>query len=132
MALAAANGVHVRAGAECNPGAAYDYLGVPPDAVQKLATDDSIQGCGMGPAFITCNVSTTTKTVSEVDFHSDDGASPGFCGGDQVEEVVVPLGSVRASLGYLSTFRDVETLADFIVTHYQSGESPPPFLASIH
>ena len=134
MATAAQHGIHVRAGAECNPGAAYDYLGVPPDAVHQLAHDENYQGCGMGPAFITCKANNGASRVpnflvSEVDFAFDETDSTSiFCDpaakqalqfpGDDVQ---VPLGSVRASLGYLSTLHDVDTLVNFIHHTYRQS-----------
>ena len=126
MEEAARAGIHIRAGAECNPGAAYEYLGVSPDAVHDLATNDNYLGCGTGPAFITCQRKDLTKQsflVSEVDFASDPGGSvlcePNLDFFMPPEDIQVPLGSLRASLGYLSTFQDVDTLANFIDTNYR-------------
>eukprot|EP00632_Arachnochrysis_sp_CCMP2950_P016105 CAMPEP_0185700436 /NCGR_PEP_ID=MMETSP1164-20130828/7493_1 /TAXON_ID=1104430 /ORGANISM="Chrysoreinhardia sp, Strain CCMP2950" /LENGTH=673 /DNA_ID=CAMNT_0028367387 /DNA_START=61 /DNA_END=2082 /DNA_ORIENTATION=+ len=150
MDAASKAGIHVRAGAECNPGAAYDALGVPPTAVSRLAHDDDLLGCGMGPAFVTCKASDLQSSpqhrlaahaanfgVSEVAFSSDRGTSV-FCdavatdgaldtdaaasflfAGDKDPEVQVPLGSVRASVGYLSTFDDVLRLVDFVDATYR-------------
>lgn len=35
----------------------------------------------------------------------------------------VPLGSVRVSLGYMSTFEDVQALLDFIAARYRNKTS---------
>lgn len=114
MAAAAEAGIHIRAGAQCNPGAAQDILGVPPSAIRRLALDTSLQGCGLGPAFVTCPKDELISQPSEVAYGSDDGVSA-ICDFAPVSTTVqLPLGSVRASLGYLSTFDDVETLARFL------------------
>ncbi|KAJ8612885.1 hypothetical protein CTAYLR_002089 [Chrysophaeum taylorii] len=109
MEAAAKAGIHVRAGAECNPGAAYDALGLPPTALNHLANDASLQGCGQGPAFVACPAS---QLGAEVSFASDPGASA-WCATPDLS-VMVPTGSLRASIGYLSTFQDVEALAAFL------------------
>lgn len=100
MAEAANAGIHIRAGAQCNPGAAQDALGVPPSAVKRLAADDDLAGCGFGPAFVSCQRGELAGYPSEVAFGSD-GGEPAFCDSTSPEEtlVQVPLGSVRASIG---------------------------------
>lgn len=129
MAAAAEAGIHIRAGAQCNPGAAQEALGLPSSAVHRLATDESIQGCGMGPAFIACPPQELSfgeygggeggPVPSEIAYGSDDGSSIFACEKEE-KDVMVPLGSVRASLGYLSTFDDVEALAIFLEETYRT------------
>ncbi|EFJ44557.1 hypothetical protein VOLCADRAFT_64703 [Volvox carteri f. nagariensis] len=82
---AAGAGFHLRTGAECNPGACYNYLGVQESEVESLAGKK--EGC-----------------EDDVEF---------------IRWVEVPLGSVRASLGWWSTFDDVYALADWIERTYK-------------
>lgn len=121
---AAAQGIHLRAGVGCNPGAGYDALGIPPGALERMANDESVQGCGEGPAFLTCSAdelasSSLRPFPSEVAFASDPGHSALSCATPSSQLVQVPLGSVRASLGYLSTFEDVDALAVFLASSYR-------------
>uniref|UniRef100_A0A7S3JU12 Aminotransferase class V domain-containing protein n=1 Tax=Aureoumbra lagunensis TaxID=44058 RepID=A0A7S3JU12_9STRA len=124
MQAAADHGIHVRAGVECNPGAGYSNLGLPPSAVQKLATDDSLLGCGAGPAFVSCKAHELlpTQHVSEVHFGYDGGDSVQGCDAsflsDEALDISLPTGSIRASLGYLTTYDDVDKLIRFVQTNF--------------
>eukprot|EP00931_Biecheleriopsis_adriatica_P057958 TRINITY_DN34433_c0_g1_i1.p1 TRINITY_DN34433_c0_g1~~TRINITY_DN34433_c0_g1_i1.p1 ORF type:complete len:532 (-),score=91.92 TRINITY_DN34433_c0_g1_i1:30-1589(-) len=106
MAKAAQAGIHLRAGAHCNPGAASLALGLTPDAVASMANDPEMQGCGLGPAFI-------KRRASEV--------ASGTLTRSAIEDpaVEIPLGSVRVSVGYLSTFPDIQALVEFLQQEYQ-------------
>jgi selenocysteine lyase/cysteine desulfurase len=46
-------------------------------------------------------------------------------GGPHMRMVDVPLGSVRASLGYFSTFEDCYALVKFIETNYKDKAEEP-------
>eukprot|EP00434_Breviolum_minutum_P022669 symbB.v1.2.020005.t1/scaffold1659.1/size107071/7 len=119
MADAAKAGIHLRAGMHCNPGAASTKLGLPPEAIAQLAEDPSTQGCGYGPAFVKCSASAVHQIFDGCGQLRTGkmSAIPSF--GDSEQFLEMPLGSVRVSLGYLSTFKDVESLVKFIVNKYR-------------
>lgn len=118
MADAAKAGIHLRAGMHCNPGAASSKLGLPPEAIAQLAKDPSTQGCGFGPAFVKCPASAVHQIFDDSCGQLHTGKLPETprLGAEQLLDM--PLGSVRVSLGYLSTFEDVERLVNFIATKY--------------
>lgn len=119
MADAAKAGIHLRAGMHCNPGAASSKLGLPPEAIAQLAQDPSTQGCGFGPAFVKCSASAVHQILDGSCGQLHTGKlpeTPSF-GAEQLLDM--PLGSVRVSLGYLSTYEDVERLVNFIATKYR-------------
>jgi len=131
MATAAEAGIHIRAGMHCNPGAAATILGLPPEAIREAAQDTSIQGCGTGPAFVKCRAS-DVRAISDEACHRLYRGSPSVSPTapttkknflDALEsmepEWEMPFGSVRVSLGYLSTFDDIQRLVEFLSTTYR-------------
>mmetsp|Transcript_26209 Transcript_26209/g.60715 ORF Transcript_26209/g.60715 Transcript_26209/m.60715 type:complete len:541 (-) Transcript_26209:152-1774(-) len=132
MATAAEAGIHIRAGMHCNPGAATTILGLPPEAIKEAAKDTSIQGCGHGPAFVKCRASAVqaiqsddacqqlyTGRASATESHVATGTD--FLDAMQSLEpdLEMPFGSVRVSVGYLSTYEDIRRLVDFVIKEYQ-------------
>ncbi|CAE7260227.1 MOCOS [Symbiodinium natans] len=128
MATAAEAGIHIRAGMHCNPGAATTVLGLPPEAIRDAAQDTSIQGCGSGPAFVKCRAS-AVRAISDEACHrlytgrpsvtpAPPSAKMDFMDALQGLEPQweMPFGSVRASVGYLSTFEDIQRLVLFLST----------------
>jgi molybdenum cofactor sulfurtransferase len=101
---AEAAGISLRSGCMCNPGACYDALGLQADEVQMLAGQK--EGCGDGLDFVT------------VMRPAVQGSLLGGCGDEEVPEGLVaqkvPLGSVRASFGWASTFEDAYALVSFL------------------
>lgn len=81
-------------GAECNPGAVFHYLGVTTADYLKIANET--EGC------------------------KDDIEWVGglFIDGSMVAGTAKALGSVRASLGYMSRYEDVRAFVDFIRDQY--------------
>ncbi|KAL6774590.1 hypothetical protein ACKKBG_A25570 [Auxenochlorella protothecoides x Auxenochlorella symbiontica] len=93
---AAAAGVYMRLGCTCNPGACYTALGVRDEEVADFAA---------------------TKHDNWTDWEwitVTRGVGPGGA----PEQVVLPLGSIRASLGALSRWEDVDALARFLEAKY--------------
>jgi len=114
MASAAEAGLHIRAGAHCNPGAASSALGLSPEAVARVAEDPAMQGCGLGPAFV---------KASDGAASSHEQPLPDFLRkmeGLKQPEMDLPLGSVRVSIGYLSTYDDVRAFVAFVQRQYQA------------
>jgi hypothetical protein len=113
---AAAAGIHVRTGSECNPGACYSYLGVGEDEVAALA--GTKEGCHDDVEY--AHVARGEVPVMHGAWESVDAGD-----GARTRMVDVPLGSVRASLGYFSTFEDVAALAGFIEARYTDRRDEP-------
>jgi molybdenum cofactor sulfurtransferase len=106
----------VRTGAECNPGACYAYLGVQEDEVAALA--GTKEGCHD-------DVEYATVARGEIPVMHGAWESVDTGDGPHMRMVDVPLGSVRASLGYFSTFEDCYALVKFIEGRYKdAGEEP--------
>ncbi|WIA18344.1 hypothetical protein OEZ85_009809 [Tetradesmus obliquus] len=133
---AAAAGIDLRSGCVCNPGACYDSLGLSAGEVQGLA--GLKEGCGDGMDFITVlrpaessNNSTPAAAAATLGGvaagRADTGSSSSGSGAvsgqqqqqQQLVEVQVPLGSVRASLGWASTFEDAYALEQFLKGYLQ-------------
>uniref|UniRef100_A0A383WFG8 Thioredoxin domain-containing protein n=1 Tax=Tetradesmus obliquus TaxID=3088 RepID=A0A383WFG8_TETOB len=134
---AAAAGIDLRSGCVCNPGACYDSLGLSAGEVQGLA--GLKEGCGDGMDFITVlrpaessNNSTPAAAAATLGGvaagRADTGSSSSGSGAvsgqqqqqqQQLVEVQVPLGSVRASLGWASTFEDAYALVQFLKGYLQ-------------
>eukprot|EP01024_Parvocaulis_polyphysoides_P007510 TRINITY_DN12238_c0_g2_i1.p1 TRINITY_DN12238_c0_g2~~TRINITY_DN12238_c0_g2_i1.p1 ORF type:complete len:299 (-),score=24.38 TRINITY_DN12238_c0_g2_i1:1415-2242(-) len=138
---AAKAGLHIRTGCECNPGACYDYLGIQDKEVQQLAGKK--EGCSDNVEWILVERSVNEApdlkgpnggfrdipdeaigldTVSVVDkqkYLQNQQLSRKEIPG-KVEVVQLPLGSIRASLGYLSTFDDVYDFVRFVKEKYQA------------
>ncbi|KXZ42547.1 hypothetical protein GPECTOR_136g630 [Gonium pectorale] len=119
---AATAGFHVRTGAECNPGACYNYLGVQEKEVESLA--GTKEGCEDDVEFIRVQrpVETSRDAISSSELLrsiANSNLSLGHPAAVALKWVEVPLGSVRASLGWWSTFDDVYALADWIERTYR-------------
>lgn len=113
---AAEAGLHVRTGAECNPGACYAYLGVREDEVAALA--GTKEGCHDDVEY--ANVERGEVPAMHGAWESVDAAD-----GRRMRMVDVPLGSVRASLGWFSTWEDCYALVDFIKSRYTDRGAEP-------
>lgn len=118
---AANSGFHVRTGSECNPGAAYNYLEIYESEIEKLA--GSKDGCEDELEFIDVlrpdrehykfNSLDLSENISKLE---NNLSSPSEISLDWIK---VPLGSIRISLGYMSTFEDCYELSEFIEKHYR-------------
>lgn len=86
--------LHLRAGCDCNPGQCLFDLGIKPEEERARALSGDLE-----KPFIT-----VMRPVE----------------GDptRLAPVVLPTGSVRASLGSLSTFEDMYALVAFLATTY--------------
>jgi hypothetical protein len=115
-------------------GACYDALGLSAEEVQSLA--GLKEGCGDDMDFITVQrptpstangLGTPSAAATAPVFGSiaggnsttsaDAGGNGGAAAGGQQQQLVgvqVPLGSVRASLGWASTFEDAYALVEFL------------------
>jgi molybdenum cofactor sulfurtransferase len=96
---AAAAGVHLRTGCHCNPGQCLKDLGIQPQEERAAALAHN-----------------TTHGFITVLRKTQEG------GKTKVEPVELPIGSVRASLGALSTFEDVYALVKFLQERYVDRE----------
>ncbi|KAG2483027.1 hypothetical protein HYH03_018058 [Edaphochlamys debaryana] len=117
---AAGAGFHVRTGAECNPGACYNYLGVKESEIESLAGKK--EGCEDDVEFIRVQRQVTTDTVSSSDLLrsiANSNISLAHPAAVALKWMEVPLGSVRASLGWWSTFDDVYAFADWVERSYK-------------
>ncbi|KAF5842717.1 pyridoxal phosphate-dependent transferase [Dunaliella salina] len=117
---AAEAGFHVRTGAECNPGACYAYLGVKEEEVEALAGEK--EGCDDDIEFVQRSIPAGPRKSIHSSEHLAALANSTIRLGHPAEIAMkwinVPLGSVRVSLGYMSTFEDSYALVDFIRTTY--------------
>lgn len=139
---ATAAGLYLRSGCVCNPGACYDSLGLEAAEVQQLA--GLKEGCGDEMDFITvprpprkpaaapvaaAGSSSTAgawwcwRGASSIGASRSGPGQPqqqeGGPGGSSPQEgdlvpTQVPLGSVRVSLGWASTFEDVYAFVQFL------------------
>ncbi|KAG2423235.1 hypothetical protein HXX76_015491 [Chlamydomonas incerta] len=120
---AATAGFHVRTGAECNPGACYNYLGVKEAEVESLAGKK--EGCEDDVEFIRVQRPVTASQedcVSSSDLLrsiANSNLSLNHPAAVALKWMEVPLGSVRVSLGWWSTFDDVYALADWVERTYR-------------
>jgi len=116
---AADAGFHVRTGIECNPGAAYNYIGIQESEVESLA--GLTEGCEDELEYIQVPRPRENGLFASVDM-SELNQLP-----DETLEnarlVKIPLGSVRVSLGYMSTFEDCFTFAQFLEAKCKDVES---------
>ncbi|KAI8474571.1 MAG: pyridoxal phosphate-dependent transferase [Monoraphidium minutum] len=113
---AADAGLHVRTGAECNPGACYAYLGVREAEVRALA--GTKEGCHDDVEY--AHVERRDVPAMHGAWESVDAAD-----GGRLRLVDVPLGSVRASLGWFSTWEDCYALVRFIEARYKDKADEP-------
>lgn len=125
---AGAAGFHIRTGAECNPGACYKYLGINSEEVQQLA--GLKEGCNDDVEYINVQRNADFHSLGQ-ELSSEDVLAAlettkvplGHIGEIAMKWIKVPLGSVRVSLGFMSTFEDVQALLDFITTRYRNKTS---------
>ncbi|KAL6757710.1 pyridoxal phosphate-dependent transferase [Haematococcus lacustris] len=129
---AAAAGFHLRTGAECNPGACYAYLGVAEAEVEGLAGIK--EGCGDDIEFIRVlrpqghqgQVAAPMGQQGEQVQAENGWVAPGpppTPGGGESTWVRVPLGSVRVSLGWMSSFEDVFAFTAWLQRSYRDAEN---------
>eukprot|EP00210_Caulerpa_lentillifera_P000805 g779.t1 len=111
---AAKSGFHIRTGIECNPGAAYNYIGIQESEVESLA--GLTEGCDDEMEYIQVSRPRAISLFTSVD-------SSELSSQLQMDEAVdltdarlvsIPLGSVRISLGYMSTFEDCLRFVQFL------------------
>eukprot|EP01026_Neomeris_dumetosa_P051267 TRINITY_DN4507_c0_g1_i3.p1 TRINITY_DN4507_c0_g1~~TRINITY_DN4507_c0_g1_i3.p1 ORF type:complete len:788 (-),score=106.11 TRINITY_DN4507_c0_g1_i3:276-2639(-) len=117
---AAESGFHIRTGAECNPGACYKYIGVEEDEIEKLAGQK--EGCDDEVEFIEVQRENNVRQInSNIVLQSIDQTKVqlGHIGEVALKWYKVPLGSIRVSLGYMSTFQDCEAFARFVEQTYK-------------
>ncbi|GFR48351.1 hypothetical protein Agub_g10238 [Astrephomene gubernaculifera] len=120
---AAAAGFHVRTGAECNPGACYNYLGVQESEVESLAGHK--EGCEDDVEFIRVQrpvAEEAQDAISSADLLrsiANSNLSLAHPAAVALKWMEVPLGSVRVSLGWWSTFDDVFAFADWVERSYR-------------
>ena len=108
---AAKAGFHVRTGIECNPGAAYNYIGIQESEVESLA--GLTEGCEDELEYIQVSRSNEIAMFASVDSSEHNHLKTGSQE-NGFRMVNIPLGSVRLSLGYLSTFDDCYAFANFL------------------
>lgn len=109
------------AGIHCNPGAAYRDVGLLEKEVEELAGEK--EGCGDEVDFIEVRrpVTSDPGIISDADIlPALDGSNAklGHPAEVAMKWVKKPLGSVRVSLGYMSTFEDVEAFCQFMEKTY--------------
>ncbi|GMH33807.1 hypothetical protein BSKO_01641 [Bryopsis sp. KO-2023] len=120
---AADAGFHVRTGIECNPGAAYNYIGIDESEVEQLAGEK--EGCDDEVEFLTVERPVgggpTRAQDSDQVLYALEGSEValGHPGEVALKWAQVPLGSIRVSLGYMSTFEDCAALVEFIEKNYR-------------
>lgn len=121
---AAAAGFHIRTGSHCNPGAAYRDIGVSEAEVESLA--GLKEGCDDDIDFMDVQRSQGARgrgngIVTDADILpviQAKGLELGHPAEVAMKWVKKPLGSVRVSLGYMSTFEDVEAFCRFMEHTY--------------
>eukprot|EP00930_Biecheleria_cincta_P014758 TRINITY_DN12563_c0_g2_i1.p1 TRINITY_DN12563_c0_g2~~TRINITY_DN12563_c0_g2_i1.p1 ORF type:complete len:560 (-),score=62.74 TRINITY_DN12563_c0_g2_i1:127-1629(-) len=121
MESAAKAGIHLRAGAHCNPGAASMAFGMSPELVAGVATDSRVQSCGVGPSSRRCPSNEIDYSFDTSSCRHSEMCIPTFLpqiGKATDTGVDVPLGSVRASIGYLTTYEDVMNLVGLLRHNY--------------
>lgn len=109
------------AGIHCNPGAAYRDVGLLEEEVETLAGEK--EGCGDEVDFIEVKrpVGSDPGIISDSDILpalTGNGPQLGHPAEVAMKWVKKPLGSVRVSLGYMSTFEDVEAFCQFMEKTY--------------
>lgn len=120
---AARAGFHIRTGIECNPGAAYNYMGIKDSEVEQLAGEK--EGCGDDVEFLTVKRPDSQGSSRTIDsdqvLYALEGSdiTVGHPAEIGMKWMKVPLGSIRVSLGYMSTFEDCADLVRFIESEYK-------------
>nr|CEL70351.1 TPA: molybdopterin cofactor sulfurase, putative [Neospora caninum Liverpool] len=97
--------IHLRTGCFCNPGGCQDFLGL--SAEDIIRNSQKRQSCS-DPSGATLSVASAVPSLVT-------GLGGGSLGGGVYRK---PAGSVRVSMGYLSTFSDVDALVAFISETY--------------
>lgn len=122
-------GFHVRTGAECNPGACYKYVGLTEQEVESLAGQK--EGCDDDVEWITVQrpaseAATPGSPVVSGSSHLDKLKGTklqlGHEGEIAMKWVQKPLGTIRASLGHVSTFEDVHAFAAWMEVTYKDRQ----------
>lgn len=111
-AAAAAAGLHLRCGSLCAPGAAYAAADVSEAEIRTLADSGDKEGCGDEVESIL--VERPAQARRRWGDSEGGGASSASTSTSDTEWVRRPLGTIRASFGATSTFRDVEALVRFV------------------
>lgn len=111
-AAAAAAGLHLRCGSLCAPGAAYAAADVSEAEIRTLADSGDKEGCGDEVESIL--VERPAQARRRWGDSEGGGASSASTSSSDTEWVRRPLGTIRASFGATSTFRDVEALVRFV------------------
>lgn len=93
----AAAGVYVRSGCTCNPGSCYGGLGLRDEEIRGLAE---------------------AKHHNWTNWEWIQVARPSPSDPSKTVDVTLPLGALRASLGAMSRYEDVEALAEYLERHY--------------
>jgi len=137
-AAATAAGLHLRTGCNCNPGRCLPNLGITPEEERARAAEGHT-----GPVLVVmrprpaAHGTNTTSTAPQAGTQSDTWAASGTAaaagegaavngaegsGPHQLVPVPLPVGSVRASLGALSTFEDCYAFVRFLGTTFKDFE----------
>eukprot|EP01025_Chloroclados_australasicus_P039899 TRINITY_DN4155_c0_g1_i1.p1 TRINITY_DN4155_c0_g1~~TRINITY_DN4155_c0_g1_i1.p1 ORF type:complete len:789 (+),score=82.25 TRINITY_DN4155_c0_g1_i1:167-2533(+) len=117
---AADAGFHIRTGAECNPGACYKYIGIEENEIEQLA--GTKEGCDDEVEWMEVQRQESQKvTDSDIVLQNIQRTKLelGHIGEVALKWYKVPLGSIRVSLGYMSTFEDCESFAKFVEQNYK-------------
>jgi molybdenum cofactor sulfurtransferase len=121
--------VGVCAGIHCNPGAAYKDVGVTEEEVATLAEEK--EGCEDEIDFISVQrpdskaVASANGIVTDADIMpilQSGCAELGHPAEVALKWVKKPLGSVRVSLGYMSTWEDVDAFVGFLETAFKDRQ----------
>lgn len=118
---AAEAGFHLRTGVECNPGAAYNYIGIEEREIEQLA--GTTEGCDDEVEFLHVQRPAGPHEVfgsaDVFEALQESEVVLGHPGEIAMKWVQVPLGSLRVSLGYMSRFEDCEEFAKFVNKMYK-------------
>ncbi|KAF8061336.1 malate dehydrogenase [Scenedesmus sp. PABB004] len=95
-------GLALRTGCMCNPGQCQFRLGIPPEEERHVSSS----GVDCSSGFMAVE-------------------RPGANASAPAVRLELPIGSVRASLGFLSTFEDVYALVSWLEATFADGRTPP-------
>lgn len=111
-----AAGFHIRDGCMCNPGACFGYTGVADEEVRDLAVARAGNWTDWEWVWV-------DRDVEDAELAGEPalGTQPG-----QRQRVKRALGSLRASVGWLSRYEDADALADWLQQRYIGPSSGPP------
>lgn len=114
-------GFHLRTGSECNPGACYLYVGIKEEEVETLA--GLKEGCNDDVEWIQVERPVqerrTISSSSHLSLLQGTKLQLGHEGEIAMKWVQKPLGTIRVSLGYMSTFEDVHALVTWMQRIYK-------------